>query len=84
MNKTRHACEEDDCYLDEYCPFKRSRCQEEAYEKLVVTSDHKLDPKKDSFKWCKGYGYNYMPIIETLLWHITGSSSTMNLQMNLM
>ena len=21
-NKMRHVCEEDDCYLDKYCPFK--------------------------------------------------------------
>ena len=39
-NKMRYVCEEDDCYLDKYRPFKRSRFQEEKYEDLVVTSDN--------------------------------------------
>ena len=39
-NKTRRVCEEDDCYLDEYRPFKRARRKGEKDENLVVTSDH--------------------------------------------
>ena len=34
----RRVCEDDDCYLNEVCPFRRSRRQGEKYENLVVTS----------------------------------------------
>ena len=39
-NKTRRVCEEVDCYLHGYLPFKRTRRQGEKDENLVVTSDH--------------------------------------------
>ena len=39
-NKMRRVFEEDDCYLDKYCPLKRARCQVEKDENLAVTSDH--------------------------------------------
>ena len=39
-NKMRQDCEEDDCYLDKYCPFKRAHCQVDRDEELVTTSDH--------------------------------------------
>ena len=37
-NKMRHVCEEDNFYLDEYCPFKRACFRGD--EDLVVTCDH--------------------------------------------
>ena len=39
-NKMRRFCEEDDCYLDEDCHFKRARRQGDKDENLVLKSDH--------------------------------------------
>ena len=39
---------------------------------------------ENHFICCKRYGENYIPRIDTLLWHITGRSSAMKLQMKLM
>ena len=38
-NKMRRVCEEGDCYLDEYHPFKRSFRQGDKDEDLVVKGD---------------------------------------------
>ena len=45
-NKTRHVCEEDDCYLDNDSPIKRSRRQGEKDENLFVTNDHIIFKRK--------------------------------------
>ena len=45
-NKTRLVCEEEDYYLEKYCPFKRSHSQGEVYEKLVVKIDHIIFKRK--------------------------------------
>ena len=39
-NKMRRICEEDDCYLDKDCTFKRDLRKGDNDEELVVTSDH--------------------------------------------
>ena len=40
INKIKRVCEEDDCYLYKYFPFKISSHRRDKYEDLVVTSDH--------------------------------------------
>ena len=45
-NKTGRVCEEEDCYLEKYCTFKRSHSQGEIYEKLVVKIDHIIFKRK--------------------------------------
>ena len=39
-NKMRRICEEDGCYLDKDCTFKRDLRKGDNDEELVVTSDH--------------------------------------------
>ena len=39
-NKIRHVSEEDECYLDEDYPFKRTSLQGDKYDNLVITNDH--------------------------------------------
>ena len=56
-NKMRRVCEEDDCYLDGYRPFKISHYQGNKYENLVIKIDH-LIFKGNSFVWCKWYVNN--------------------------
>ena len=82
-NKTRRVCEEDDCYLDEYRPFKRSRRQVQK-DKILSLQVIILYLKENYFMWCKEYGNKQMHRIDILLWHITGRSSIMNQQMKLM
>ena len=36
----RHFCEEDGCYIDEYCNFKRACRHGYKDQNIVVTSDH--------------------------------------------
>ena len=79
-NKSRVVCERYDCYIYKYLPSKRTCRQGEKYEELFVT----LNLKKKSFMWCKCYGDNYMPRIDTLLCHITVRSVITNIQVELM
>ena len=79
-NKMRRVCEEDEYYLDEDCTLKRYSKHRDKYESLSLQVTI-LDSRETLFRWCKGYGDYYMPRIDTLLWHITVRSSTMNLHM---
>ena len=58
-NKTSCVYEEDDYYLENNCPFKRSHLQVEKHKNLVVASDHIIF-KGNSFMWRKRYGKNYI------------------------
>ena len=45
-NKPGRFCEEDDLYLDRYCPLKISRCKGEKDEDLFITSDYSIFKRK--------------------------------------
>ena len=40
QEKPRLVCEEDDCYIGRYRPFKRVLHQGDKYENIIITSDH--------------------------------------------
>ena len=51
--------------------------------KILLSQVTKLNSKRKYYMWCRGYGNNKNPRMDTLLWHITVKSSIPNIRMEL-